>query len=303
MATRPWFKFYPTSWRSDQGLRFCSLAARGLWIELLCVMHAAKPYGHLVVNGISPTMAQIANLSGTLEAEAEALLSELERAGVFSRNKAKTIYSRRMVKDEKKRIDGETAQKKPRTAKDDAPANTIENTQQIPEPQGSPQGSFDGDPAPKRLEVRSTSKKEGDADASPKKNASRGSRMPEGWMPTPEGQAWAVDQLGSERTAGIELEKLRDWAKQQPGAKGVKLDWDATHRNWIRTAAERKGASNVAGYFRSDAPRPSPVPIVGSPFAGPLARAAVARGMERDGGGARDHGEPEFPDIGLRARS
>ena len=46
---RPAFQFYPESWRTDAELRSCSLAARGLWIDLMCVMHQCKPYGHLVL--------------------------------------------------------------------------------------------------------------------------------------------------------------------------------------------------------------------------------------------------------------
>ena len=46
MSVYPWLKFYPRDWRGDQALRLVSLHARGLWIELLCVMHEATPYGH-----------------------------------------------------------------------------------------------------------------------------------------------------------------------------------------------------------------------------------------------------------------
>lgn len=37
----PWLKFYPTDWRSDPALKMCSLAARGLWIEMIALMHEA----------------------------------------------------------------------------------------------------------------------------------------------------------------------------------------------------------------------------------------------------------------------
>ena len=38
-AARPWMKWYPADWRSDPGLRMCSFAARGLWADLLALMH------------------------------------------------------------------------------------------------------------------------------------------------------------------------------------------------------------------------------------------------------------------------
>ena len=59
---RPWFKFYPSDWRADQALRSCSVAARGLWIECMCIMHEADPYGHLVVNGRPVTDTLLARL-------------------------------------------------------------------------------------------------------------------------------------------------------------------------------------------------------------------------------------------------
>lgn len=96
---QPWLKFYPSDWRADQTLRICSLAARGLWMECLCVMHQAEPYGHLVVNGQPVTDAHLAMLAGTSSDEARTLISELEAAGVFSRNRDGVIYSRRLTRD------------------------------------------------------------------------------------------------------------------------------------------------------------------------------------------------------------
>ena len=45
----PWMKFYTADWRSDPALRMCSMAARGLWVEMICLMHEATPYGQLLI--------------------------------------------------------------------------------------------------------------------------------------------------------------------------------------------------------------------------------------------------------------
>jgi hypothetical protein len=29
----------------------CSIGARGLWMEMMCIMHEGEPYGHLLVSG------------------------------------------------------------------------------------------------------------------------------------------------------------------------------------------------------------------------------------------------------------
>lgn len=99
---QPWIKFYPADWRADPKLHLCGLAARGLWVEMLGLMHEAEPYGHLLVNAVSPSPRQLAAFMGVREREVMALLAELESADVFSRTDAGVIYSRRMVRDKAK---------------------------------------------------------------------------------------------------------------------------------------------------------------------------------------------------------
>lgn len=96
---RPWLKFYPADWRSDPRLRMCSLAARGLWIDLISYMHEGEPYGHLRIGGIHPTPGQIANLIGRPEREVAAAFIELTANGVCDQSADGAIVSRRMVRD------------------------------------------------------------------------------------------------------------------------------------------------------------------------------------------------------------
>jgi hypothetical protein len=42
---RPSFQFYPADWRSNAKLRRCSAAARGAWMDILCVLHGSDEYG------------------------------------------------------------------------------------------------------------------------------------------------------------------------------------------------------------------------------------------------------------------
>ena len=68
---------------------------------------------------------------------------------------------------------------------------------------------------------------------------STGSRLPDGWQPAPD----VVARMRSDHPhVNIESEfaKFIDYWKAIPGSKGRKVDWDATFRNWIRRAAERK---------------------------------------------------------------
>jgi 5-methylcytosine-specific restriction endonuclease McrA len=95
-------KFYPADWRADAMLRLCSIAARGLWAEMMCIMHEAERYGSLLVNGRRIDKKQLAGLAGISERECTTLLFELEGNGVFSRDEDGTIYSRRMRRDHEK---------------------------------------------------------------------------------------------------------------------------------------------------------------------------------------------------------
>jgi hypothetical protein len=97
---RPAFQFYPADWRKDTALQGCSLLARGLWHEMLCLMHECEPYGHLSVNGKPMKPAQVARLVGISEKEYQRLLSELMEAGVPSVSDEGCVFSRRMVRDE-----------------------------------------------------------------------------------------------------------------------------------------------------------------------------------------------------------
>jgi hypothetical protein len=98
----PWMKFYTSDWRADPRLKMCSPAARGMWIEMICLMHEATPYGHLLVHGQTPNVAQLASLTGIPTAELPDLIGELERLGVFSRTREGVIYSRKLVRMEAK---------------------------------------------------------------------------------------------------------------------------------------------------------------------------------------------------------
>ena len=94
-----WSKFFWRDWSADKSLHPCSLAAKGFWIEMLCIMHAGTPVGHLTLNGKPATIRQMAANAYCTEKEAARYIVELEEAGVLSRTDAGTIYCRRMVRD------------------------------------------------------------------------------------------------------------------------------------------------------------------------------------------------------------
>ena len=95
--------FYWKDWENDEALRVSSLAAQGLWMRLLCIAAKAEPYGYVVINGNPIGVSGVARLSGATESEAGDLLAELERNGVFSKDRKGRIFSRRLVREKKRR--------------------------------------------------------------------------------------------------------------------------------------------------------------------------------------------------------
>ena len=112
MTDFPWSKFFWADWEADQALRLCSLAAQGLWMRMLCVCARSEPYGYLAINDRGLDVNDIARLAGVLSTEADDLVDELERNGVFSRDRKGRIYSRRLVRDRKRSDEGRKHVKK-----------------------------------------------------------------------------------------------------------------------------------------------------------------------------------------------
>jgi hypothetical protein len=101
-------RWYFPDWQSDTGVHSSSLAARGLWKEMLCIAAAnkGKDHGHVMVGGKKATDEQIAKLAACSVAEVVALVAELEGNGVFNRDRRGVIYCRRMVRAEISRGNG-----------------------------------------------------------------------------------------------------------------------------------------------------------------------------------------------------
>jgi hypothetical protein len=102
--SRPSFSFYPDDWLNDLKLRTCSASTRGIWADLICLMHQGTPYGHLAVDGIPLPVKHLAQRCNVSTRELSLAVAELDRAGVSSRTPEGTLFSRRMVRDEEKRL-------------------------------------------------------------------------------------------------------------------------------------------------------------------------------------------------------
>lgn len=97
---RPAFQFYPGDWMKDPDLRRCGRAARGMWIDILCLMFECSDRGVLATGGVPWTDQEIAAAVGGDISDGVECVAELLRKGVAYRNQAGAIFCKRMVRDE-----------------------------------------------------------------------------------------------------------------------------------------------------------------------------------------------------------
>lgn len=225
---RPAFQFYPGDWRKDPALSSCSLAARGLWIELMCIAHESDNYGHLSINGKPMTPAMISRMVGEVPAVVMKLLVELHDAGVYSRTDDGTIYSRRMVKDEhvrNVRADAGRLGGNPnllkQTDKQTDNQEVKQSVKQVPTPSSSSSSSSSEGLGARR----------------------RRTQVPADFRP---------DQTGIDKANAVgldvdtEVEKFRDY---HAGKGSTMLDWQAAWRTWVGNAVSFGKAKPAAAAF------------------------------------------------------
>ena len=65
------------------------------------------------------------------------------------------------------------------------------------------------------------------------KPKSKGARLPDDWFPGPLSQNFLKENPFSNQALNREFQKFRNYWLAKPGAGAIKLDWNATWRNWL----------------------------------------------------------------------
>lgn len=102
-AKLPWLKFFPSDWLSDPALGRCSPTTRGIWIDMVCLMHQSGGTGE-----ISCSLDEFSRICRCSPDEANKALEELnltKTADVTFCNSLVTVTNRRMKRDYKYRYD------------------------------------------------------------------------------------------------------------------------------------------------------------------------------------------------------
>ncbi|HUD21518.1 MAG TPA: hypothetical protein VMQ60_01630 [Acidobacteriaceae bacterium] len=101
MGKLPALQFYPGDWRKDIGVQSLTFHDRGIWFEMLMLMHESDIRGMLVLNGRPMPIESLARLLGLDIHVVNQTLSNLITTGVASvEPNSGAIMCRRMVRDE-----------------------------------------------------------------------------------------------------------------------------------------------------------------------------------------------------------
>lgn len=97
----PAFQLYPGDWRKDPGVQALDFEYRGVWFELLLLMHESDQRGKLLLNGNAMPDEAIARLLGLDKQKFSKIKSTLLEYGVASIcEDTGALMNRRMVRDE-----------------------------------------------------------------------------------------------------------------------------------------------------------------------------------------------------------
>ncbi|MBL8186559.1 MAG: hypothetical protein JNK38_01055 [Acidobacteria bacterium] len=101
MGKLPAIQFYPADWRKDPGVQSLSFHDRGVWLEIICLMHESEQRGRLLLNGKPMPDEALARLLGLDKQIVTKTISTLLEYGVASIDpETGALMNRRMVRDE-----------------------------------------------------------------------------------------------------------------------------------------------------------------------------------------------------------
>lgn len=214
----------PGDWLKDPELRSVSSGARGLWIDMLSLMFDSVRRGYLKLNNGNVVTAELlARMTGNSTDDTSHWLQELDYSGVLSRTDDGCIYNRRMVKEQAERTKNYERVTKHR-------CNANEMGDETPISNSNSLSEFDVGSKESKSKTKPSRKK--------------ACRLPEEFIPQPEHYELA-QQLGI--NCEMEYQKFRDYFLGVAGPRGVKQDWNATLRNWLRNSLNySKGAHGNA---------------------------------------------------------
>lgn len=214
-AARPWLRLYTETF-SDRKILRLTPPQRWLWTAMLgAARESPTPGDLLVAEGVPMTHAELARYADVSVRMVPAALEMMASLGMVV-------------------IDGDVIRLPNFTARqfesDDVTARTRAHRERSKE---------QGRNVPTNVR-RNTPETETETETEQKGSGprKRGTRLPDEWVPDQRVRIEMAEQFPHVNLR-LAHDKFVDYWRSQPGAKGVKLDWNGTWRNWIRREAER----------------------------------------------------------------
>lgn len=248
---RPSFQFYPADWQANSNLRRCSFEEKGIWLEVICLLHDQERYGVSdwtlkdLAQAVGATPAKLKSLvdkgvlKGADTGKPVPALVYIPRSGrkagppvtLIAEQDGPLWYSSRMVEDEYKRVLRGELGGSPKAAPMPPLGEGLDAHQST---------SFSApDPSPfscaqaSRAAVSSSSSSSSTS-LKPKSTPRAGAlatRLPPDWLPT-DGDAEYCKTKRPDLLLTDVAERFRDyWV----GSGGKKVDWNATWRHWVQS--------------------------------------------------------------------
>ena len=271
-----WFRVYDDL-VDDPKVQRLSAGLFRAWMNLLCL--ASKN------NGSLPCLDDIAYKLRVTTVEAEAIIDALVSAELL--DKRRDCYSphnwdKRQFKSDVTDPTNNERQKRWRNRQRNGETVTVKrpdtetdtDTDTESESKSAPSGALPAKEA-KRESTR------------------RGSRIPDGWCPSPHDREFASALGWEDARIDREAESFRDYWTAASGQRATKLDWSATWRIWVRRAHEDHRPGSAMARHRAE---PSGEHVRAALTAAELYRRSKARDAGTDEAGAggptgdADHG-------------
>jgi hypothetical protein len=94
------FEFFPSDWMTDTGIRMCSLEARGLWIDLICLMQLSDKKGFLIIGNQKINEEKLRKMFGISKKKIQVLMTELLDYNLIKVSEDGTYFCKRIVENE-----------------------------------------------------------------------------------------------------------------------------------------------------------------------------------------------------------
>lgn len=101
MAKLPSFQFYPGDWMKDPALRLCSAAARGVWMDLICMGFEMGRRGVFRANSVRLSALDLTRMCG--EARTVRVHELISRGVLKVAARTGTFYCKRLLLDDLRR--------------------------------------------------------------------------------------------------------------------------------------------------------------------------------------------------------